>query len=113
MSQNGYAVNTQWYTQNVVGVLDYVIDTNMPVVQSNCEFVLAGFHDLMHQVHGSRTCVPTRRTVRSNYMDELGLLPPRVNLQTTEGDWYRREFGNMWRMNEKVRDQALDRAGLC
>ena len=45
-------------------------------------------------------------------MGEYGLLPTTVNLQTTEGDWYRKEFGNVWRMNEHVRDEAIDKAGF-
>ena len=45
-------------------------------------------------------------------MDDFGLLPERVNLQTSKGDWYRREFENVSRMNAEVRDKATERAGL-
>ena len=45
-------------------------------------------------------------------MADFGLLPERVNLQTSEGDWYMREFGNEWWMNAEVRDKATERAGL-
>ena len=112
VGQNGYAINVQWYTQKVVGVLEFVIYENPPIVQSNNDLVLVGFDESMHQVHGSRTRVPRRRTVRSNCMDDFGLLPATVNLQTTEGDWYRKEFGNMWRMNTQVRDEAVEKASL-
>ena len=63
VSRNGYAINVQWYTQNVVGVLEYVVYTGAPVVQSNSDLVYAGFDEYMHQVHGSRILVPRRRTV--------------------------------------------------
>ena len=33
VTQSGYAVNAQWYTQNFVGVLEYVIDNNIPGVR--------------------------------------------------------------------------------
>ena len=46
-------------------------------------------------------------------MGDFGLLPARANLQTNEGDWHRREFGNMWRMNTQVRDKAVEKASLC
>ena len=51
---NGYAINVQWYTQKVVGVIELVIDDNPPIVQSNSDLVLVGFDEYMHQVHGSR-----------------------------------------------------------
>ena len=70
------------------------------------------FDDHMHQVHGSRTRVPRSRTVRSNRMDDFEYSIVRPNLQTTEGDWYRREFANLWKMNVQVRDDAMDKAGL-
>ena len=82
------------------------------MVQSNNDLVLAGFDDGMHQVHGSRTQVPRRRTVRENRMDSFGLLPERTNLQTSEGDWYRREYGNLWRMDQQVRDEAMEGVDL-
>ena len=112
VTQNGYAVNVQWYTQKTRGVPEHALDTTLPVVQSNCELVLAGFDDQMHQVHGSRTRVPRRRTVWSNHMDSFGLLPSRSSLQTTEGDWHRKEFGNTSQMDEQARDEATERAGL-
>ena len=82
-------------------------------MQSNSNLVYAGFDEYMHQVNGSRIWVPRQRTVRSNCMDDFGLLPERVNLQTSEGDWYRREFGNVWWMNAELIDKATERSGLC
>ena len=58
VSRNGYAINVQWYTQKVVGVLEYVVYTGAPVVQSNSDLVYAGFDEYMHQVNGSRIRVP-------------------------------------------------------
>ena len=84
VGRNGYAINFQWYTQKVVGVIEFVIDKNPPIVQSNSDLVLVGFDEYMHQVHGSRTHIPRRRTFRSNHMDDFGLLLARVNLQTSE-----------------------------
>ena len=52
VSQNGYAINVHWYTQKVVGVLEYVMYIGTPVVQSNSDLVYAGFDEYMHQVHG-------------------------------------------------------------
>ena len=65
IGRHEYAINVQWYTQKVVGVLEYVLDTTKPVVQSNCGLVLAGFDDHMHQVYGSSIRVP-------RYVERLG-----------------------------------------
>ena len=46
-------------------------------------------------------------------MYNFGLLPERVNLQTSEGGWYRREFGNVWWVNAEVRYKSSKIAGLC
>ena len=78
----------------VVGFLEYFVEGNLLSVQSNCKLVCVGFDDHTHQVHRTRTQVPRRCTIRSSCIDGLGLLSPRVNLQTSEGDWYRREVEN-------------------
>lgn len=100
----------------MIGVLEYVVeggDNAKPIVQrSNTDLILTGFDDHMHQVHGSRTRVPRSRTVRSNRMDDFEYSIVRPNLQTTEGDRYRKEFANLWKMNVQVRDDAMDKAGL-
>ena len=102
----------QWYKQKVVGVLEYVLDEYAAIVQSSCTLVYAGFDAHMHQVSGTCVRVPRRRTNRSNRMIDDWLLPPTINLQTTEGDWYRKEYGNVYRMNADVRDDALDNTAL-
>ena len=115
VARGGYAINVQWYTQKVIGILEYVLaggDNAMPIVSSNHALILAGFDDNMNQVHGSRTRVPRRRTVRSNNTDDSLYSVAMQNLQTSEGDWYRREYGNLWSMNVQIRDEALDKAGL-
>ena len=45
-------------------------------------------------------------------MDDFGLFLEIVNLQASEGDWYRREFGNMWIMNTQVRYEAVEKSSL-
>ena len=99
----------------MIGILEYVIeggDNAIPIVSSNNALIFAGFDDSMYQVHGSRTRVPRRRTVRSNHMEDSLYLVARQSLQTTEGDWYRREYGNLWSMNAQIRDEAVGKAGL-
>jgi hypothetical protein len=56
--KDGYAINVQWYTQNVIGVLEYVVEggeSAMPVVQSSADLILTGF--TMHQVYGTSILV--------------------------------------------------------
>ena len=110
--RNGYAINVQWYKQKVVGVLEYVLDEYAAIVQSSSTLVFAGFDAHMHQVSGISVRVPRRRTNRSNRMIDDGLLPATINLQTTEEDWYRKEYGNVWQMNVDVRDDTLDISAL-
>ena len=45
-------------------------------------------------------------------MDDFGLFPARVNPHTSEGDWYRRGFGNMWKINTQVRDGSVEKSSL-
>ncbi len=33
----------------------------------------------------------------------------RSNIQTSEGDWYRKDYDNVWRMNVEIHEDALDR----
>ena len=61
-------------------------DNATPIFQSNKDLILTEFDEHMHQVFGSRTRVPRRRTVKSNQMDDFEYLQ-RSNLQTTEEDW--------------------------
>ncbi len=61
ISKGGFAINVQWYTQKVLGVLEYIIEDGedaKPLVQNNKELILTGFDKNMHQVYGTRACVP-------------------------------------------------------
>ena len=37
---------------------------------------------------------------------------PRLNLQTKEGDWFRKELGNVYQMDEKVQNKGLEWIGI-
>lgn len=111
IASNTYAINVQWYTQRAVGTLEYKVeggDNTKPFVVSNNSLLLAGFDNDMHQVVGSRVRAPRRHTVRPNQYDDFEYTS-RASLQTTEGDWYRREYGNVWRMKDGIRDMAMER----
>jgi serine/threonine-protein kinase RIO1 len=115
IDRSTYAINVQWYTQKVISILEYHVeggDNAQPIVQSNNKLSLTGFDEHMHQVFGTRTCVPRQRSVRSNRLEDFEYSLPRQNLQTTKGDWYRREHINLWKMNAQIRVQAMDRLGL-
>ena len=45
-------------------------------------------------------------------MDDFGLFPARFNLQTYKGYCYKREFGNMWRMNTQLIYEAFEKSSL-
>ena len=67
----------QWYTQKVIGVLEYVVeggDNTKSIVQSNQDLTLTGFDEHMHQVIGTRT------SVLSNLIDKRTLS---INQQET------------------------------
>jgi hypothetical protein len=59
----------------------------------------------MVQIVGNSVRVPRQRTIQSRN-DEIGYNIPRQNLQTREGDWYRKEFGNVYRLSEEVRNRG-------
>jgi len=45
-----YAINVQWYTQQKIGVLEYVKEVTVPVtIQNNKDLILVGFEDSMTQ----------------------------------------------------------------
>jgi hypothetical protein len=99
------AVNVQWYNQRDIGSpLEYTVDrTNpYPIVYHNHTLVLGGFN--MVQINGNAVRVPQQRTIKSQN-DEFGYNIPKQNLQTREGDRYRKEFGNVYRLSEEVRDR--------
>ncbi len=64
----------------------------------------------MDLVVGTRTRVPRTRNVRDEY--DYGYSVARMNLQTREGDWFRRYFGNVYKMNETVKSVGLSKIGL-
>ncbi len=89
-----YAVNVQWYDQQDIGSsLEYTVDrTNpYPIVNHNHTLVLGGFD--MVQIIGNAVIVLRQRTIQSR--NEFGYNIPQQNLQTREGDWYKREVGNV------------------
>ena len=76
----GYAINVQWYTQKVIGALEYAIeggDNAQTFVQSNKDLVLTGFDDHMHQVIGARTHARRQQTVQSNRLEGFEYSLPR------------------------------------
>lgn len=95
--------------------MEYVVeggDNAQPFVCSNATLLYTDFEEQMHQVVGSRVRVPRQRTIWSNRMDDYDYSgSTRLSLQTSEGEWYRKEFGNMWRMDKSVRDMAMERLG--
>jgi hypothetical protein len=64
----------------------------------------------MVQIIGNAVRVPQQRTIQSQN-DEFGYNIPQQNLQTREGDWFRIEFGNVYRLSEEVRDRGTARCG--
>lgn len=106
-----FAINIQWYTQKVIGILEYIVEGGenvVPFVNSNSDLLLVVPDEHITQVIGANVRVPRRRNVRSTRMDEFEYTE-RENLQTTEGDWYRKEFGNMWsRLSESIHVAAIE-----
>lgn len=108
--RGGYAINVQWYTHTEVGSTQYRLDSDEPnpLVQSDIALLHAGFE--MTQVVGRRAAVPrsrTRtRTRRGNDIDD-GLSRPRMNLQTREGDWFRKDFHNVYVIDDADKNKAL------
>ncbi len=64
----------------------------------------------MVQIIGNAVRVLRQRTIRSRN-DEFGFNIPQQNLQTREGDWYRKEFGNAYRLSQEVRDRGIAQCG--
>ncbi len=62
----------------------------------------------MVQIIGNAVMVPRQRTIQSRN-DEFGYNIPQQNLQTRGGDWYRKEFRNVYRLSEEVRDRGTAR----
>jgi hypothetical protein len=110
---NSYAINVQWYTQKTIGVLEYIVeggDNAIPFIQSNSGLLLVVPEEHIIRVLGQNVRVSRRRTVRSNQMDDFEYAT-RQSLQTSEGEWYRREFHNTWKLNECVQELAMEQVG--
>jgi hypothetical protein len=106
ISRGGFAINVQWYTQKVLGVPEYIIEDGEDaklLVQSNKDLILTGFDKNMHQVYGTRARVPRQRLVQSSRIDDFEYSEgTRSTMQTTQGEWYRKEYGNVWRLDERL-----------
>ena len=105
-----YAINVQWYAERDVGSLEYIIYQEQPysVVNNNRTLVMGGFE--MIQSAGNMARVPRQRNVRQRN-DEFGYAAPQLNLQTREGDWYRNEFGNVYKLTAYDRDVGIAQCG--
>ena len=77
------------------------------VVQSNSSLLVVAHDEHMTRVLGNIFRVPRRRAVRSNQSDDFEWTT-RQNLQTSEGEWYKREYANAYRMDKSVYDLAMD-----
>ena len=64
----------------------------------------------MVQIVGNAVRVLQQRTIQSRN-DEFGYNIPQKNLQTRGGNWYRKEFGNVYRLSEEARDRGTVRCG--
>jgi hypothetical protein len=60
----------------------------------------------MVQTLGSSVRVPRQRSVRTR-RDDFGYAAPLINLQTREGDWFRRECPNIYTLSERDRDRGI------
>lgn len=110
----GYAINVQWYTHTEVGSSLYHIDKEEPhpLVQSDIFLLHSGFE--MTQVVGARANVPRSRSVQDRWNDDdNGYAVPRLNLQTREGDWFRRDFGNIYEIDDVDRNRGLKGVKWC
>ena len=66
----------------------------------------------MHQVYGTRARVPRQCSVQSSRMDDFEYSEgTRSTMQTTQGEWYRKEYGNVWRLDDAVQNETLELAG--
>ena len=90
--------------------MEYEIEggaNSTPFVNNNRDLVLTDINGMVHQVMGRRVRVPRRRTVRSNQSDDFEY-SQRPNLQTSEGEFFRREYGNIHRIDRQLRERALE-----
>ena len=96
---------------HMVAMLVYVIEKTEPdpIINNNKELLHAGFS--MTQIIGERSRVRTRRDVRSIQSVDFEYDTP-SSLQTTEGHWFRKEFGSVWSLPQEYKNIALFKLGL-
>lgn len=103
-----------WYTvQDAACPLEYFVDGahSYPFVNNYSTLAMTGFE--MVQMFGVSLRVPRQRTVTVRVReDEQGHAQPQLNLQTRAGDWFRSEFGNIYRMNDETRQAGIAMCGL-
>ena len=80
-----------------------------PIVDNNKELLHAGFS--MTQIIGERNRVPRRLNIWSILSNDYEYDTP-SSLQTTEGHWFRKEFGNVWSLPQEYKNIALFKLGL-
>ena len=61
----------------------------------------------MTQVIGKNTRVLRQRTFENPNVEHNVYAAPRSNLQTREGDWFRRDFGNVYQIDDADRNVGL------
>ncbi len=105
-----YAINVQWYTHTAPVSLEYHIEKEEthPLVQSDRFLIHSGFK--MTQVVEQQAWVPRTRTARGRKPrnDAKGYNRPQLNLTTKEGDWFRKDFGNIYQMDDVDRNKGLE-----
>jgi hypothetical protein len=107
LSPGEYSINVQWYCQrDIANPLKYSVELEQPfpVVNHYQNLVMGGFE--MVQTLGSSVRVPRQRSVRTR-CDDFGYAAPLLNLQTREGDWFRREYPNIYTLTEGDRDRGI------
>ncbi len=99
---NDVGIYVMWYEKIDLSSddLDYHVSRTItkPTVQNNEYVVCSGFQ--MHRVVGSSNPVPRRQKAigRSN--------------ERNYNDWHDREFGVVWKMDDKIRSRALSKCGM-
>jgi len=66
------------------------------------------------QAVGARENVPQNRSVRDRWNDDdNGYAVPCLNLQNREGNWFRRDFGNIYQIDDVDRNRGLEGVKWC
>ena len=114
--RNEVGINVIWYEKIDINsdALDYHIsrvDTT-PIVQNCMDLIpLGGIK--MHRTVGRSNPVPKNRRIQTHKKVSLGdYSVPRTRNQTSEEDWYDKEFGLKWKMDRDLREKALSITGF-